>query len=147
MIEAKYVISFRAEIKTETYAFIHSYKFKIEEVTELGSTPVNSDVITISCNRDYKNEELSDALDLFQVLRRRTGIVDVTPTLHTKKSRKHFVTIPISSLATFAVVAVAATNLNTGWTPFEVFVGSGLPALVTGGLQVLYRVAKWELSS
>jgi len=120
---------------------LNEFDFKIKQ--EKDELPANNMKI-LKVNKEFHVDDLSHALDLFQVLRGNNAIIQISPIFISTKSKKYILAIVLSSIATFVTILGAVYAIAPETSLPNMLVASGLPAIVTFFTQLTYRYFRWH---
>ncbi len=145
MVDVVYTVKIKKGSLDEILEIIRHHEFTPKETKPANGTdiPIDNNT-TIICNKKFHTEDLGHALELFHVLKGMTdAVTQVTPMFIVKKSRGHLVAIPISTAITFLSLLAVVYQIKPDSTITDVFLIAGIPAIITGASQILYKVFKW----
>lgn len=147
MVNVVYRVKINQENKTDILEIIKNFEYDTKETKDDQSShcPVINDDNTTNliCSKKYHPEELDRALDLLQVLKSTDGVIQIAPMFISKKSKTHFIAIPVSAAVTFLTVLGVVYGISPNMPILNLLFTAGLPAGIIGGAQLLYRVLKW----
>jgi len=136
-----YILRVKKDDIPEIKSIIEEFDFKTKQ--EKDDLPANN-IIILKVNKEFHVDDLSRALDLFQVLRGNNGIVQISPIFISTKSKKYIIAIIASSVVTFVTILGAVYAIVPETSFLNVLTASGIPAIVTFFSQVAYRYFRWH---
>lgn len=141
MVNVVYILRVNKDNVDEIKSIIEEFDFKTKQ--EKDDLPA-SNIKILKVNKEFHVDDLSRALDLFQVLGGNNGVEQISPMFIPTKSKKYIIAIIASSVATFATILGAVYAIAPETSFLNMLAASGISAIVTFSSQIAYRYFRWH---